>query len=143
VRDAHLDPQEEALIRAFVVPGRREQLLRRVSNPKTRARVLEKLAHFYDLDPRFAHRIPPKDQHLERIYDLLREKGAPSTCHVMGASDLDCRDVALQLALEDVMRNAWGNFISCIPGKLGYFGGEGHNERYILERQADQRCDGE
>jgi len=27
-----------------------------------------------------------------------------------------------------------GTFISCIPGKLAYFEGEGLNERYILER---------
>jgi len=26
-------------------------------------------------------------------------------------------------------------FLSCIPGKLGYFEGEERNERYILERE--------
>jgi hypothetical protein len=133
--DEHrIDPEEKALIRSFILPGRHEQFLRRVANPKTRARILGQLAHFHDLDPRFAHRILPRDQKLEKIYQLLKGKGAPSTCHVMGASELDGRDVDLHVALEDVIENPWGNFLSCIPGRLGYFGGEEPNERYILER---------
>jgi hypothetical protein len=31
-------------------------------------------AHFYDFDFRFAHRIPPNQQFLPQIHDLLRKK---------------------------------------------------------------------
>ncbi len=49
---------EESLVRAFVVPHRRERLLRLVASPKGRRKLLRQLAHFHGLDPRFAHRIP-------------------------------------------------------------------------------------
>lgn len=125
---------EEGLVRAFIVPGRREQFLRRLMNPRTRDKILRQLAHFYDLDPRFAHRIPPGDQTVEKIYRLLKGKGAPDTCYVMGMSTLDGREVALREAIEDVVGTSWGDFLSCIPGKLGLFVGEEPNERYLLER---------
>src|SRR5579884_3152776 len=64
-----LNEQEEVLFRSFITPERREQFLRRVGNPKTRARMLGQLYHFHDLDPRFAHRIAPRDQTVEKIHD--------------------------------------------------------------------------
>ncbi len=46
-------------------------------------------------------------------------------CYVMGDSDLDGRGVDLREALEEIVGDiSWGNFISCIPGRLGYFGGK-------------------
>jgi hypothetical protein len=38
------------------------------------------------------------------------------------------------VALEDIIGNNDGTFISCIPGRLACFEGEGPNQRYILER---------
>ncbi len=125
---------EESLIRAFVAPHRREQFLRRLANPKTRAKILDQLAHFQDLDPRFAHQVPPDKRTAAAIYRVLKEKGAPDTCYVMGNSDLDGREVVLRGALERIVDASFGDFISCIPGKLGFFAGEYPDERYILER---------
>ena len=130
----HTSPHEDALIRAFIAPGRQEQFLRRVANPKTRGKILKQLAHFEDLDHRFAHRLPPGEQKVDEVYCLLRGKGAPDRCYVMGESRLDGREVDLREALEEIFGVSFGNFLSCIPGKLGYFGGEGQGERYILER---------
>jgi hypothetical protein len=125
---------EESLIRAFVAQGKRERLLKLLATPKGRRKLVDQLAHFYDLDPRFAHRIPPNEQTVEGIYGLLRGKGAPETCYALGDSQLDGREVALREALEAIVNVSFGNFLSCIPGRLGYFGGEEPNERYILER---------
>jgi hypothetical protein len=50
------------------------------------------------------------------------------------SSDLDGQEVDLRAALEDVVGYNDGTFISCIPGRLAYFEGEGPNERYVLER---------
>ncbi len=125
---------EEGLVRAFIAPRRREQLLRRLAHPRTRVKILGQLAHFRDLDPRFARRIPPNEQTVAEIYRLLKEKGAPDTCYVMGMSDLDGREVALREGIEDVVGTSWGNLLSCIPGKLGLFVGEESGERYLLER---------
>ena len=130
----HTSPHEDALIRAFIAPSRRERFLKLLSSPKARRKLLSELPHLYDLDPRFAHRIPPDCQTVDTIYRLLKEKGAPGTCHVMGMSGLAGRDVDLREALEEIVDISWGNFLSCIPGRLGYFGGEEQGERYILER---------
>ena len=73
--------------------------------------------------------------HLDKIYELLRDRGAPSRCYVMSASsDLDGQEVDLNEALEDVVGVNDGTFISCIPGRLAFFEGEGPNERYVLHR---------
>ncbi len=95
----HNSQHEESLVRALIAPGRQEQFLRRLANPKTRGKILRKLAHFQDLDPRFAHRIPPSEQTTDKIYALLKGKGAPDTCYVMGDSELDGREVDLREAL--------------------------------------------
>lgn len=130
----HTSPHEDALIRAFIAPSRRQRFLKLLSSPKARRKLLGELPHLYDLDPRFAHRIPPDYQTVDAIYRRLKEKGAPDTCHVMGMSGLDGREVNLREALEEIADVSFGNFLSCIPGKLGYFAGEDPNERYILER---------
>lgn len=129
-----LHPDEEALIRAFFVREQQARFLTRMANPKTRIKMINEFAHFYDLDPRFANRIQTHLQTVDRIERLLKAKGAPELCHVMGESRLDGRDIPLREALQSVVDVSWGIFLSCIPGRLGYFGGEDPNERYILER---------
>ncbi len=125
---------EEGLIRSFIAPYKRERFLKLMANPKARRKLVGTFAHLQDLDPRFAHRIPPGHQTVDKVYLLLKQKGAPDTCYVMGDSELDGREVSLREALEGIFDVSFGNFLSCIPGKLGYFGGEEPNERYILER---------
>lgn len=129
-----LDEHEEGLIRSFIDRSRREQFLRRVANPKTRQQQLDKLNHFYDLDDRYAHLIPPRYQTPEDIYRLLKARGAPDQCHVMGNGDLDGRDLPLRQAVQEVLDYPFGQFISCLPGKLGFFQDEDQGRRYILER---------
>jgi hypothetical protein len=75
---------EEALIRAFITPDKRQRYLDRLRSAKTRKKFMNK--HF--------HHMSDKD--------------------VVGHND--------------------GTFISCIPGRLAYFEGEGLNERYVLQR---------
>ncbi len=130
-----ISDHEGGLVRTFIAPYRREWFVRRLASPRTRRKLLMQLGHFHDLDPRFAHRIPPQETTVDRIYQLLKEKGAPDTCYVMGErSELDGREMDLREALEAIVEVSFGNLISCIPGRLGYFGGEEPNERYILER---------
>ncbi len=129
----HISPHEDALIRTFIAPYRQARIRKLVASPKARKKLSGQLAHL-DVDLRFAHRIPPQETTVDKIYQLLKEKGAPDTCYVMGESILDGQEVDLREALEAIVPVSFGNFISCIPGKLGYYGGELANERYILER---------
>lgn len=137
---------EEALIRAFIAPERRSQYLGRLSDPKTRAKFMTRhFHHMTDLDERFARKIDPHmpltdysrraAAHVDQIYEVLRSHGAPDRCYVISAtSDLDGEEVGLRDALADVVGGNDGTFISCIPGRLAYFEGEGPNERYVLYR---------
>ena len=94
--------------------------------------------HMRDLDPRFAERIPPRDQNADAIYTMLRDRGAPETCYVMsGSSDLDGKTADLRETLIHVVDGGRdGTFVSCITGRLAYFDGEESGERYILARDA-------
>ncbi len=125
---------EESLVRAFVIPHKRERLLKLLATPKGCKKLLHQLHHFYDLGPRFAHRLAPSEQTVEDIHRLLKAKGAPDTCYVMGGEDLDGRTLGLRDALHEVVGRNIGTFLSCIPGKLAYYEGENEGERYILKR---------
>jgi hypothetical protein len=121
-------------VRAFIHPRRREQFLSRLASPRTRRKLLDQLAHFRDLDPRFARRIPPGERTADKVYRRLKGLGAPATCYVLGSGELDGREIDLREALEAIVSQSFGDFLSCIPGRLGYFEGEEADERYILER---------
>jgi hypothetical protein len=54
------------------------------------------------------------------------------------SSDLDGQETDLRPALKEIVGWYDGTFLSCLPGRLGYFEGEEPNERYILERPATQ-----
>jgi hypothetical protein len=130
-----LAAHEEGLIRAFVRPDRRARLLELLGTVKGRAKLRASLAHFADLDPRFARPVPVEKHHARDIEAILREKGAPDACHILcEASELDGRYMPLESALEQIVGKGMGSFVSCIPGKLGYFESEEAGERYVLER---------
>jgi hypothetical protein len=138
--------EEEALVRAFIVPERRARYLDKLASPKARQEFMARhFHHMKDLDPRFARRIDPHrplvewekrhDAHIEQILQLLRNAGASDRCYVISASsDLDGQETNLEEALYAVVGWNDGTFISCVPGKLAYFEGEELNERYILQR---------
>jgi len=37
-------------------------------------------------------------------------------------------------ALDAIVGAGFGTLVSCVPGRLGYFEGEGQGKRYLLER---------
>ena len=125
---------EEALIKAFIVNAKHKRMISLLANPKRRDDVLRNLGHFRDLDPRWAHRFAPPLHNPSSIEQLLRSKGAPSICYAISEDRLmDGRLLPLNEALLAVVGQlGFGTFISCIPGKLGYF--EDEDGRYILEK---------
>lgn len=124
---------EEWLVRAFILPQRRERYLEMIARPKRRQIFTESLAHFKHLDMRFALRIPPHQQHAAEIAKILKSKGAPATCYVLSEwSEIDGKDILLEEALKAAVGAGMGTFLSCVPGRLAYF--EDEDERWILER---------
>lgn len=141
-----ISEEEEALIRAFIIPHRRARYLDRLASPTARQKFMaHHFHHMSDLDPRFARLIDPHmplmpferraAAHVDRIHGLLRAAGAEDRCYVMSASsDLDGQETGLRHALDTIVGWHDGTFLSCVPGKLAYFEGEGLNERYVLQR---------
>jgi hypothetical protein len=124
-----------AVIRAFVALERQERLLGLLGSVRGRAKLRAGLAHFGALDARYVVPIPANEQSPEAIARLLRQRGAPTTCVLLAEDDaLDGRALSLEEALRQVVGRGMGAFVSCVPGQLGYFEGEGPRERCLLSR---------
>jgi hypothetical protein len=125
---------EEKFALAFVIPEKRERYLSMLQSSKARRRLLAKFPHCADLNMRDAIRVPSGEQHLDAIEKSLRQKGAPENCFVISADgEIDNQEMPLRKALEQTVGMNMGTFISCVPGKLGYFEFEDLGERYIFE----------
>ena len=124
---------EEEVIKAFILPDRRERYLELLTTPKKRAKFIAQLPHFKHLNPKFAFSIPGKESNLPSLMKLLAAKGAGPTCWVISEDrKLDGREMDLETALKETVGYRMGTIISCIPGKLAYF--EDEEDRYILQR---------
>ena len=131
-----MNPHEQAFVEAFVQKARRERALLCLGDPKKRLKFTERFAHHGGdiLIPEHLRSIAPSQQHPKDLYSLLRNLGAPETCHVISeGKDLDGKEMGLLDALKSVVGYGMGTVISCIPGRLGYFEGE-FRERYILQK---------
>ncbi len=66
---------------------------------------------------------------------MLRKRAAPSTCYLIAADgDLDGREMPLAEALQSIMGMDSGAFLSCIPGRLGFYEYEDAKSSYLLSR---------
>jgi hypothetical protein len=102
---------------------------------KRRRDVRELLHHSVRLDPRFAEHLTGSDAFSGPAEAMLRKRGAPSTCYVLAAnSDLDGREMPLGEALEATNGMGDGAFVSCIPGRLGFYEYEDMKSSYLLSR---------
>lgn len=130
-----LNTHEHEFARNFIVPEKRARYLSLLESKSGRKKILNGFNHCRDLDPRFARRVPDNQSSAGSIEVILRQKGAPDTCHVISDNpDIDGQETALSEALSKTVGMDAGTLISCIPGKLAYFEMEGFDGRYILER---------
>jgi|ERR1035438_1038048 hypothetical protein len=127
---------EDALVRAFIASQKQARWLDLLARPKRRRDLLKTLTDIKDLDCRFTSRIPPAQQSTAGILALLRSRGAPPECYLISErTALDARALPLVEALDAVVGAGFGTLVSCVPGRLGYFEGEGQGQRYLLERR--------
>src|SRR6185295_9324049 len=97
--------------------------------------LLDSVAHFSDLDPRFQVPIPASEQSPSRLEQLLRSRGAPSECYLTSEDTaLDGRTVGLSEALTLIVGRGMGTLLSCIPGRLGYYEGEDRRPPPLRDR---------
>lgn len=129
---------EEATVRAFFRKDRREQFLRRAGSKKGRSGEMERLWQYELSDLQHARVVPSRDRVPETVYRLLRSKGAPEQCHVMGTSEFDDQDVDLLVALQQHLTGDSSGqdvILICVPGALAYFHThEAYLDDFILDR---------
>ena len=126
----------EAGFLKFIQPRgaiRVEKLLR--GGDKGRDKLRAMMANDIRLNPDYAERIPSNQQFADPVHDLLVGAEAPETCYIICEStEFDGREMALRAAVDQFVSQHFGVFISCIPGKLGYFEYDAVKERYLLKR---------
>jgi hypothetical protein len=131
---------EAATIRAFVRWDRRDRLLALLAKPKRRIDVVRALAHFNAFDVSKISTIPPAQQTPEDIVALLRRRGAGEWCYAISESrEFDAKRFVLSEVLGALVGRGIGTVLSCVPGQLAYFEGEGRNSRFLLLATPRQR----
>src|SRR5215469_12032177 len=110
---------EVETIRSFITRRKRERYLGFVSNPKTRAKLIQQLPHFKDIDPACKRSIIPSMQNPRDITKLLLARGSPGYCYLIAEDPLlDGQELQLREALEEIVGSGMGAILSCIPGRL-------------------------
>ncbi len=103
------------------------------SGEKARGKLRGMLPHKIILDQRVAYLIPSSDQTVDQIHASLLKYQAPEKCYLISENtEIDATEMTLLDALQSCVGVGFGTFVSCIPGKLGYYEFEGMKERYLL-----------
>ena len=114
-------------------PSRRRVRTLLELGPKRRKDVRALLDHAITLDRRYAHRLDGDQASVASVEQALRRHGATDTCYVISAAnELDGREMPLSKAVEAISGSSSGGFISCLPGRLGYFEYEELKSAYLL-----------
>ncbi|MDQ2773328.1 MAG: hypothetical protein M3Y57_00120 [Acidobacteriota bacterium] len=126
---------ERAFVENFITPVKRERWLELLRTEKGRRKLRASLADFTEFDPATVVPLPPKQQHASSIFQVLTGLGAPTTCYLISEnSEWDATERNLQSALQQVVGYGFGTIITCKPGALAYFEGEGPGHRFILRK---------
>ena len=127
---------EEILISTFVTAAKRKHYIEILANPKRRHRATVTLAHFSDFDPTAVVHLGSELQTSSAIEVELRSRGAGESCHVISENRaIDGKNLPLKQALEKTFGHGLGTLLSCVPGELAYYEGEGPADRCILARR--------
>jgi len=128
--------QEEAFIRAFIVPEKRNRYLSILANPRRRAKVLNELYHGLDTIASRITKIANRDHFPEPVQKLLRQKGAGSVCYLISpAPELDQQEMPLCEVLDRLIQQGGVATACCIPGRLAYYKAE--LAGYVLEHKPE------
>jgi hypothetical protein len=115
-------------------PGQRRLRTLFELGPKRRKDIRALLDHAVTLNPRYCRPLGKPGQE-EPLYQRLLSLGAPERCFIISADpDLDGKEMDLVEALNAVSGSGHGRFVSCIPGRLGYFAYEDGRRSFLLHK---------
>lgn len=114
--------QEEAFVRAFIVPDKKERYSLLLANPKRRRKLLGALYHSLDAIPARMTPIANRDHSPAAIETLLKHKGAGPTCYLISPEkDLDQQEMPLREAIDRLILPDSVAIACCLPGRLAYY----------------------
>lgn len=130
-----MNSHEQGFLEFLAEPTRRRMATLLALGEKRRTDVRALFDHGCRLDPRFSRHLQGKAAFAEPIARLLIGQGAPRECHVL-ASDaaLDGLEMPLDEALKRIVGMGSGAYISCVPGRLGFFEFADRNSSYFITR---------
>jgi hypothetical protein len=124
---------ENSLIAAFVNRNKRDRYREFVSNPRSRHKFTQRLAHFKDFDPKYRLAFPSNSLFVHNIARELQKRHSPNVVFAISEDPaLDQKELPLVEALQQIVGRGMGTVLSCIPGRLAFV--ETEDERFILER---------
>jgi hypothetical protein len=128
-----MNPHERGFLAFLAEPGR-GRMLRLLEMGEKRRRDVRSLLHqAIELDPRYCTQLTGSDYFPGPLEKALRAFGAPPDCYLIGGA-LDGREMLLAEALATADLGEDGTFISCLPGRLGYFQYAAMRAAYLLRR---------
>ncbi len=130
-----MNDHELGFLAFLAEPSRRRMRTLLELGPKRRKDVRGMLDHSVGFDPRLRREFSGAGALSGAIEARLRALGAPDACFVISADPtLDDREMTLHAALQALSSGNFGGFVSCLPGKLGYFVYEAPDGAYLLQR---------
>lgn len=129
-----MNEHEHAFVTAFIVAERRERYLTLLSNPKRRAKILNRLNHHLDFNRSLATELGYGSP--DSLAEFLEAKGAKATCYVIADNrKLDGQELPLAEACWHAFTDGFGIVLSCVPGQLAFYRPEAPGPGFILERK--------
>jgi len=125
----------EECIKSFFKNNRIERYLTFTQKKKGIEKIRNELSHEFiaNIKNEYLFLVPQKNQNIEDITNILKEKGASEKCFILSCnSKLNNKEIKLSEALLQTIGNSEGTLIFCLLGKLLYYEGEEYGERYII-----------
>lgn len=130
-----MNDHERGFLEFLDPPTNRRVATLLATGAKRRKEVRALLDHAVRLDPRFARHLTGREALAGAVETLLRERDAPPSCYVLAADGrLDGREMPLTEALAAVIGRGNGAFLSCVPGRLGFYEYESAGSSYLLTK---------
>ena len=132
-RDADIVAAHELGLAQFLKAERQDRFRQLLRSERGRTKLRASLAHFRDLDAAVCQAIVPSMHWPANMEAILGQRGAPAVSYAISEDDqIDGMLLPLREALDSIIGRGSGTLLSCIPGRLGYFEGEGPKDRWIL-----------
>jgi len=125
---------ENSFINAFLVAEQQQRFCALLKSKKGRKKIRDSLSHSIKFKPQTIRQIPTDKQAADDILKLLIKNQSPTTCYLISEhTSFDEKEMDLNKALRVIVGSGIATIISCIPGKLAYYEGEGFSNRFILK----------